>query len=132
MPTDPRQHRTRQRLVTKPPDADQLGMEPLWTPAPPGLPPIDQLFENFHAAHPEVYNKLVAMTRRAKAAGRDRIGMKMLFEVLRWEHTVGPRGDDEFKLNNVLTSRYARKIMDLEPDLEGMFETRALQPVKAA
>lgn len=88
---------------------------------------IDDAFEAFHDANPWVYNSLVHLARELTAAGRTRIGMKMLFEVLRWQwslRTTDPTVD--FKLNNNYTSRYARLIMDHEPDLMGVFETRAL------
>ena len=52
----------------------------------------------------------------------------MLFEVLRWEWIIRglPDTAEEFKLNNNYTSRYARLIMESEPGLEGVFETRRL------
>jgi hypothetical protein len=89
--------------------------------------PIDARFLEFHHAHPEVYRELVRLARRWKAAGHARIGMKMLFEVLRWERGLaGVRDDRGFRLNNDFTSRYARLIQANEPDLVGFFETRAL------
>ena len=86
---------------------------------------IDAAFWNFHTNHPEVYEGLV---RLAYQADRDRLGIKMLFEVLRWEWIIRGLPDDaeEFKLNNNYTSRYARLIMESEPGLEGVFETRRL------
>lgn len=84
---------------------------------------LEQKFVEFHAANPHVYERLVALARQARARGRDKLGMKMLFEVVRWEHTL--RTDDpEFKLNNNYTAFYARLIMAREPDLRGIFDTR--------
>jgi hypothetical protein len=54
--------------------------------------------------------------------------MKMLFEVVRWEHALDTSGSEGFRLNNSLTSRYARAIMAAHPDLDGLFETRVLRP----
>jgi hypothetical protein len=48
--------------------------------------------------------------------------------VLRWEWqgaTTDPNA--EWKLNNNYRSRFARLIMDNEPDLAGVFETRELK-----
>lgn len=94
-----------------------------------GLPPevAAQRFENFHAANPHVYTALVALARRLKNRGHQRIGMGMLFEVLRWQWMMGT--DDphsEYRLNNNYRSRYARLIMQQEPDLADVFETRRL------
>jgi hypothetical protein len=49
----------------------------------------------------------------------------MLFEVLRWRHTLRT-GGDEFKLNNNYRSYYSRLIMLTEADLTDVFETRRL------
>lgn len=88
---------------------------------------IDSAFWNFHHKHPEVYEGLVRLAYQAVNAGRERIGIKMLFEVLRWEWIITglPDASEEFKLNNNYTSRYARLIME-EPGLQDLFETRRL------
>ena len=94
-------------------------------PAPQST--IDAAFEAFHDANPWVYRELCALARDLVARGHHRVGMKMLFEVLRWSYAMST--DDpssDFKLNNNYTSRYARLIMDLEVDLDGVFETRRL------
>lgn len=89
-------------------------------------PAIAEAFAKFHADNPAVYAELVRLTRQAKVAGRKRIGIGMLFEVVRWNRIVWSRDADGFKLNNSHRSRYARLIMEQEPDLAGMFETRSL------
>ena len=120
---DPDRHLVDARPTGPIPGQEALEFPP---PAPPEPEPrdIDALFERFNAAHPEVYDELLAMARRAVAAGRTRIGMKMLFEVVRWNRTVGG-AEEGFKLNNVLTSRYARALMADHPELDGLFETRS-------
>lgn len=89
---------------------------------------LDDRFAAFHAAHPEVYDELRKLAVTAKHRGRDRLGMKMLFEVLRWQRILAglPAEGEEFKLNNNYTSRYARLLMEQTPELAGMFETREL------
>ncbi|HEY5316508.1 MAG TPA: hypothetical protein VIJ20_00910 [Solirubrobacteraceae bacterium] len=47
----------------------------------------------------------------------------MLFEVLRFETGLKTEGDP-FKLNNDYRAPYARMMMEREPDLAGLFETR--------
>lgn len=89
---------------------------------------IDHAFRQFHEQNPHVYKELVALALRLRAKGHDRIGIGMLFEVLRHErmlHTTDPEG---FKLNNNYRSRYARLIMEQEPALAGVFELRELRP----
>ncbi len=100
--------------------------EPFAWPEPG--PTIQQQFARFHASHTEVYDGLLGLTRQAASVGRTRIGIGMLFEVLRWQWIIAglPDDDEVFKLNNNYRSRYARLIMRRNPDLEGIFETRVL------
>lgn len=88
---------------------------------------IDDRFNEFHDRNPHVYEELVRLARRARDRGHRRIGIELLFAVIRWErmmHTTDPTG---FKLNDHYTSRYARLIMEREPDLDGMFRLRKLR-----
>lgn len=87
---------------------------------------IEADFWRFHTANPEVYAGLVNLTRvwLERRPGR-KLGIGMLFEVLRWEVAMRTTGDD-FKLNNNYRSYYARLIMSRNPDLAGVFDTRRL------
>ena len=81
----------------------------------------------FHMDNPHVYQILVELARNLKAAGHKRLGIRMLWETMRYElmtDTIHPKG---FKLNDHYHSRYARLIMEQEPDLDGIFETRKLR-----
>jgi hypothetical protein len=87
---------------------------------------IREAFLRFHKENPHVYRELVSRARRVRERGyRGKIGIGMLFEVLRWRHLLQTVGDD-FKLNNNYRSYYARLIMRNEPDLVGIFELRKL------
>ena len=90
---------------------------------------IQEAFEEFHAANPHVYDALVRLARQCRARGRRRVGIELLFAVLRWEEfmTTDDPSQDTFKLNDHYTSRYARLILQREPDLEGIFEVRTLR-----
>ena len=90
---------------------------------------IQNRFERFHSRNPAVYSGLVKLARRGKAAGRTKLGIGMLYEVLRWEWIITglPADDEQYKLNDHYRSRYARLIMDKEPDLAGIFEIRGLR-----
>lgn len=88
---------------------------------------IQVRFESFHAANPQVYEKLAAMTWDLYQKGKRKVGMKMLWEVLRWKVETGEIVTSEkFRLNNVFTSRYARMISSSHPCLARIFEQRRL------
>jgi hypothetical protein len=88
---------------------------------------IEQAFIEFHVKNPEVYAQLVRLARQWRAAGKAKLGIKTLFEKLRWEwHVAGLTDSDGYKLNNNFTALYARKIMKNETDLDGLFEIRSL------
>ena len=93
------------------------------------LPSVtDQRFTDFNESNPHVYVELVRLARQARGAGRRKLGIRMLWERMRWTftvETVRPEGDP--KLNNDFTSRYARLIMQHEPELAGMFDLRELR-----
>lgn len=89
---------------------------------------IQERFQGFHEANPWVYRALVDLSRDLVARGRHKLGIGMLWEVLRWQYalrTVDP--NSEFKLNDHYRSRYVRLIDNNEPDLRGRFELRSLR-----
>lgn len=89
---------------------------------------IDEAFNAFDAANPHVYDNLVRLTKRLRTAGRRRVGIGHLFEVLRWEYAIQTdHKESQYTLNNNFRSRYARKIIDENPDLQDMFEIRELK-----
>lgn len=85
---------------------------------------IEREFNEFHAQHPEVYMQLVGLARTWKKNGTAKLGIATLFEVLRWNSHLNPERDAGYKLNNNYRALYARKIMEREPDLKGIFEIR--------
>lgn len=91
------------------------------------MPTLDDKFDAFVKANPWVVTRLAFMALELVENGRSRIGMKMLFEVLRWELLTSTHDDhSDFKLNNSYASRMARLLMERYPKLDGHFETRAL------
>lgn len=106
---------------------DQLELFDI-VPASSGLT-IEEAFEEFHRNNPHVYRNLRYLALKAVRAGRRKIGMKLLFERLRWEYFLDTKREEgDFALNNNFTSRYARLLMQNEPELAGRFETRELRP----
>lgn len=88
---------------------------------------LQERFEEFHRANPRVYRLLVQYARRAREKGFKTYGIGALYEIIRWEAQVPIAPQDEFKLNNVFRSRYARLIMERETDLAGFFNVRELK-----
>lgn len=85
----------------------------------------DADFATFHAANPHVLKALTRLADEARLQGRKRIGMKALVERARWD--LGLRTDGKpYRLNNNLTSRYARLIASTRPELAPLFQFRGL------
>jgi hypothetical protein len=88
---------------------------------------IQERFTRFHELNPVVYRNLVALARQLVGRGHQKLGIGMLFEILRWKYlmeTTDP--NSEYRLSNDYRSRYARLIMEREKDLCGCFNTRNL------
>jgi hypothetical protein len=83
-------------------------------------------FESFHAANPWVFRALERLAADYLRTGARRVGIGMLFEVLRWHYGRATQGDS-FKLNNSYRSRYVRLLLDRHPDWADRFETRELR-----
>ena len=91
-------------------------------------PTIKEQFYAFHASNHEVADELALLAFDLQNKGHKRGGMKMLFEVLRWQRMMKTNDPfSEFKLNNNYTSHYARMLTRCYPRLEGFFETRQMR-----
>jgi hypothetical protein len=104
-----------------------LDGRPVWSPVGQKL---DDDWWTFHCAHPDVLADLERMARQAHTRGQTRIGIATLWEALRWRHvtdTVAPA----YQLNNNYRSRYARLILDRNPDLAGLFQLRRCRGIAA-
>lgn len=91
---------------------------------------IQERFKQFHGKNPRVYSELVSLARTwRRRHGNRTLGIKMLWEVMRWNIFMKTEGntEDDFKLCNDYHSRYARLIMETEPDLTDAFATRELR-----
>lgn len=88
---------------------------------------IEAAFWGFHYENPGIYDELVALARDLRDRGYTKLGIGMLFEVLRWRRMkLTVASEHAFKLNNNFRAYYARLIMEREPDLDGAFDTRRL------
>jgi hypothetical protein len=88
---------------------------------------IQARFLAFHEANPRVYELLCRFSRVVVDRGYERVGIKLLWERVRWEVMIETDDPDGFKLSNDFHSRYARLIMEQEPELAGLFRTRELR-----
>ena len=89
---------------------------------------IAERFRQFHHDNPHVFRFLVRLTREQYLRGRQRFGVKAMWEHLRWHvylGTVTVKG--EYKLNNNFTSRYVRLLVEEHPAYRGLFERRRLR-----
>jgi len=89
---------------------------------------LEEAFRAFHEANPHILENLLHLARIARDAGCRRMGIKAIFEELRWNYNIltgVPQG--EFKLNNNYSSYYARLLVKTDPSLEGLFELRSLK-----
>jgi hypothetical protein len=87
-------------------------------------------FLEHHCAHPQVYYAFQKAALEAIGT-RTRVGAKAIFEDLRFETQVGT-SDDEFKLNNVWASYYARLFALRNPEHSTYFEFRRTKGLRAA
>ncbi|WP_405526810.1 hypothetical protein OG426_30525 [Streptomyces canus] len=87
---------------------------------------IQQRFEAFHALNPWVLRHLEALATDCVAKGFRRVGIGMLFELLRWRYGEATQGD-AFRLNNNFRSRYVRLLIERHPEWTRLFETRTLR-----
>lgn len=141
-PDDAERPRAWKRKPPKPVSTTALDVIDLWhqdtTPDAPTAhqgpvngATIAEAFLAFHNANPDVYAELVALARKARQRGATKLGIGMLFEVVRWRRILRTEdwGQAPFKLNNNYRALYARRIMERESDLAGIFETRELHAV---
>ncbi len=85
---------------------------------------MGQKFWDFHEANPHVLRELAGRARTLKLRGHRRIGIGMLFEVMRWNHMLKTTTDEPFKLNNNYRAYYSRLIEHDYPELVGVFTKR--------
>lgn len=94
--------------------------EPTYTPA--------MTLEQRYEAWREVNGHVVDACESAAAqwlARHERVGVKAIFERLRWESGVSEHGT-VWKLDNRMTSRVARDLLDRHPEWQGRIATRVL------
>jgi hypothetical protein len=88
---------------------------------------IQERFERFDRENPHVYPHLVRLAQQAHHRHASRIGIRMLWEVMRWEIFMRTSDPSGLKLNDHYHSRYVRKLIADYPEMEDLFELRVLR-----
>lgn len=113
-------------------DPPPLARMPTLAPAGPDRehrPPesIQEAFERFCDENPWVEIEMRRMALELVAMGHRKVGVAMLWESLRWRVMRGTTDSSSpFRLNNNYRSRMARRLMETTPELEDVFDLRAL------
>lgn len=81
-------------------------------------------FARFHNENPDFFEEILRLARQAKAQGKSRISMRLIFEVIRFRRTLAIQGDGEFVVNNSFTAPFARMVRAQDPELGKLFEIR--------
>ena len=88
---------------------------------------IQDRFNEFHRLNPHVYDAFLDLAMQMKKRGKEKIGIGMLTEVLRWNYLMRTEDpNSQFKISNDYRSRYARLLMKQEPKLDGLFQINKL------
>ena len=88
---------------------------------------IQQRFDAWVDANPWVVTAMETLVADWLTT-HSRVGIKQMFEVLRWEYGRRFAHDDQgFRVNNDFTSRMARLLLDRHPEWAAAIETRALR-----
>lgn len=103
-----------------------LDLVPIISPKGISSASIQDGFTAFHAANPWVLTALENLTAQLLADGARKLGIGMLWEVVRWRYISQTRGDT-FKANNNFRSRYVRLLIERHPDWSAVFDTREIR-----
>lgn len=86
---------------------------------------IAERYALFHEANPHVYRALEILATQWLWRNR-RVGVKALFEQLRWQSGITTDARP-YVLDNNFTAHYARALLAAHPEWEGRIVTRALR-----
>ena len=90
---------------------------------------LDVECDRYIRENPKIWQQFRMLAVKLKAKGIDRYGAKAIWEVLRYELALkAVTSGEKYALNNNYTSRFARKLMEEEPEeFTGFFELRQLK-----
>jgi len=87
---------------------------------------IQERFEEFDNKNPLVWNLFKQQVQKAISRGKKKLSAKTILGFIRWNLTLATTGD-EFKINDIFTSRYSRKYINQFPEHKEVFELRNLR-----
>lgn len=87
---------------------------------------IQEQFDRFHGENPRVYLEIVEFIKKLHSNGHRHYSMDAILHVVRYHRHIRTT-DKDFKINNNYSSRYARLVMDRNPNLIDFFHTRELK-----
>jgi hypothetical protein len=90
---------------------------------------IDQSFEQYHKDNPHIYQYFVHFAMEWIKSGAKKISSKQIIGRIRWHLDVEVKGDEakDFKVSDIVTSRYSRLFAQDYPDYAQYFEFRGLR-----
>jgi hypothetical protein len=88
---------------------------------------IDESFKEYHEKNPIIYEYFKEYLREVVKAGKKKTSAKMILNRIRWEIYIKTNSEEEYKINDAFTSRYARLFADEHPDYEYLFNFRKLR-----
>ena len=80
--------------------------------------------ETYVRENPAVWEAFKKFTIQAAASGRKHLSARLVVERMRWESMISEK-DREFKINNNIAPKLARKFMSEFPGMDGFFATRS-------
>lgn len=102
-----------------------LDLSPITEPTYEQDASIADRFAAFHSQNPHVADTLETLAARW-LANHDRVGIKALYEVARWESGIQTTGE-AWKLNNDFTAHYSRLLIERRPEWSEAFRLRELR-----
>lgn len=99
---------------------------------------IQDAFEKFHKANPEIFLMIVKEADRAVRAGKKKFSVKAICNYIRWNVFIETKEDTlfsvrgevkKFRLGDQYTSRYARLLIITYPHMKDYIETRDLRAI---
>jgi len=90
-------------------------------------PTIQDKFNKYHAANPDVFRLFLHYAFEAKNAGFTQYSAWAIMNRIRWHHDVNTPQKGEFKISNDYIAWYARKAMAENPlSFKGFFKIKRL------
>lgn len=111
------------QLGTDPTLLDLLDVIPDWVRLTPPMS-LEERWWKWHLANPSVGARLLKMAREWRDLGNGRWSVKAACDVARWQDRRLAESERIPTVNNSFTAFYARWLMEVDPQLEGMFELR--------